>query len=179
LELGTIQKRLAALHMLEKSLNALAIKGTENQSLEDEDSLRTEIIQKYEQYLQELKYPFNAEVSENARGFSEVTKTGHGGWTRPRGSKVQVQMQVPPHRFEEDFSVLAPTGKKRTKSSHNPAYRNVGGYQDSLHRVYERDAIRMIRNRNYMQNMYAEEANWLYQLKSEVAKPTYSYAKPF
>jgi len=66
---------------------------------------------------------------------------------------------------------------RKSRKGLRGVYRNITSYNDAMKNMCQRDIVRLTRNRNAVQELYANEENWLRQMKSQVANRAYGFSK--
>ena len=163
------EKKVSIIRLLEKRMEACPSSRDSAEYL----YMATAIQKEYETYLKKYKYGTERDELYNVPSLSNLIEpTEELGMLSPHPLVPPVFEEKPQKGF------FVPGVSKRTKSMHN-VYKNVANYQDAVKKMSQRDIAKLAQNRHNIPEMYKDEANWLYQMKTEVARTTYGFAKKY
>ncbi len=168
------EKRLSVIRLLDKRLQMCP--GRESG---DFQYLAANIQKEYDLYLKQYKYGGGSDRTEGLCNVPSVPSLS--GIIDSVGNEQADTISprpIPMTAFEEEPSRPFLGKSRRGKSLHN-IYRNVANYQEALRKICQRDIVKLAQNRHNVTDMYKDEANWLYQMKTEVARTTYGFAKNY
>jgi len=153
-EIVHIENKLSNVTKLENALNRFY----STKSNKDAENLGNRIIEEYESYIRRYE---NDDLGHNLHSDKKFYATD--------GFKDN-------NNFDEEI-----VSDEELKSNRRPAkglrqvYKNVLNYNDAMKNMYQRDIIRLTRNRMAVFDLYANEENWLRQMKFQVSKNTYAF----
>jgi len=171
------EKKLSVLRMLESKLKICQQAKNTPEFVDLIQSLQKE----YEAYMKKYKYATDLENQDILQNMpSEANLDNEND---PVLDDMVNLLSPRLEKYEEiNPTILAPINvvptKRRNKSMHN-VYKNVANYQDVLKKMNQRDIAKLAHGKANNTEIFKDEANWLYQMKTEVARTSYGFSKKF
>eukprot|EP01022_Parablepharisma_sp_SALTPOND_P034605 TRINITY_DN9238_c0_g1_i1.p3 TRINITY_DN9238_c0_g1~~TRINITY_DN9238_c0_g1_i1.p3 ORF type:complete len:788 (-),score=142.12 TRINITY_DN9238_c0_g1_i1:2076-4439(-) len=171
------EKKVSVLRMLENRSKACqSAKGSP-----EFVHLVTNLQKEYEAYTKKYKYSLGNDENANLYNIPSLSNLGESANDQmlyEMGALLSPHPLVAP-TFDPTKEYVEPTAnRRRGKSLHN-VYKNVANYQDVVKRMCQRDIVKLAQGRVNAPEMFKDEANWLYRMKTEVAKTSYGFTKKF